>query len=64
MPASGFSRRLPQLALTLIHHAVFFSLQALSWTHVLHTLLRIDTSDGGARLSVGFIWIIAMYLHG
>ena len=44
------------VALTLIHHAVFFSLEALSWTHVLHTLLRIVVSSA---VSVGFIWIIA-----
>ncbi len=44
------------VALTLIHHAVFFSLEALSWTHLPHTLLRIAVSSA---VSVGFIWIIA-----
>ena len=36
--------------------AVFFSLEALSWTHALHTLLRIVVSTA---VSAGFIWIIA-----
>ncbi|WP_290540644.1 rod shape-determining protein MreD [Alistipes sp.] len=44
------------VALTLVHHAVFFSLEALSWTHVLHTLTRITVST---TVSVVFIWIIA-----
>ena len=44
------------VALTLIHHAVFFSLEALSWIHLPHTLLRIAVSSA---VSVGFIWIIA-----
>ena len=44
------------VALTLIHHAGFFSLEALSWTHLPHTLLRIAVSSA---VSVGFIWIIA-----
>lgn len=44
------------VALTLIHHADLLSLEALSWTHVLHTLLRIVVSSA---VSVGFIWIIA-----
>ena len=53
---AGFAAIPIGLALTLIHHAVFFSLEALSWTHVLHTLLRIVVSSA---VSVGFIWIIA-----
>ena len=44
------------VALTLIHHAVFFSLEALSWIHLPHTLLRIAVRSA---VSVGFIWIIA-----
>ena len=44
------------MALTLVHHAVFVSLEALSWTHALHTLLRIVVSTA---VSAGFIWIIA-----
>ena len=44
------------VALTLVHHAVFFSLEALSWTHALHTLLRIVVSTA---VSAAFIWIIA-----
>ena len=39
-----------------LHHAVFFSLEALSWIHLPHTLLRIAVSSA---VSVGFIWIIA-----
>ena len=44
------------VVLTLIHHAVFFSLEALSWSHLPHTLLRIVASSA---VSVIFIWIIA-----
>ena len=40
----------------LITYLVFFSLEALSWTHALHTLLRIVVSTA---VSAGFIWIIA-----
>ena len=43
------------LTLTLIHHTIFFLLEALSWSHLLHTLLRIVVSSA---LSVAFGWII------
>lgn len=42
--------------MVLLHHAVFFSLEALSWSHLMHTLLRIVVST---VVSVGFIWVIA-----
>ena len=44
------------VVMTLVHHAVFFSLESLSWVHVLHTLTRIAVSTVA---SVVFIWIIA-----
>lgn len=44
------------IALVLIHHFTFFSLSALSWTHLLHTLLRLAVSS---VVTVGFIWLIA-----
>lgn len=43
------------VVLVVIHHAVFFSLEALSWTHAARTLLRIALSSA---VSVGFIWLI------
>lgn len=43
------------LTLTLIHHAIFFLLEALSWTLLLHTVLRIAISSA---VSVAFGWII------
>lgn len=43
------------LTLTLIHHTIFFLLEALSWSHLLHTLLRIVVSSA---VSVAFGWII------
>ena len=44
------------IVLVLLHHAVFFSLEALSWKHVVRTLVRIVVSGA---VSVAFIWIIA-----
>ena len=43
------------VAMVLLHHALFFLLEALSWAHVLHTLVRILVSSA---VSVGFIWLI------
>ena len=40
----------------LVHHAVFFSLEALSWAHIVRTIVR--TVASGA-VSVAFIWVIA-----
>lgn len=44
------------IVLVLVHHFVFFSLSALSWTHILHTALRLVVSSA---VTVGFIWLIA-----
>lgn len=43
------------LTLTLIHHALFFVLEALSWSHLGHTLVRIVISSA---VTVAFGWII------
>ena len=44
------------IVLVLVHHAVFFSLEALSWAHIVRTIVR--TVASGA-VSVAFIWAIA-----
>ena len=44
------------LLLTILHHTVFFLLEALSWGHLFHTVLRIAVST---VVSTAFIWIIA-----
>ena len=45
------------LALTvLLHNAIFFYLEALSWSHALLTLLRLGVS---AAVGVSFCWLIA-----
>ena len=44
------------LALTIIHHTIFFLLEALSWSLMPHTILRIVISSA---ISVAFGWIIA-----
>ena len=44
------------VVLTLLHHAVFFLLEALSWEHVLHTVVRIVVSS---VVTVAFVWIAA-----
>ena len=44
------------VVLTLLHHAVFFLLEALSWDHVLHTVVRIVVSS---VVTVAFVWIAA-----
>lgn len=44
------------LVITLIHHALFFSLEALSWVHLPHTLLRIVVSSA---VTVVFVWFAA-----
>ena len=40
----------------LIHNAIFFYMEALSWSHALLTLLRLCTS---AAVGVLFCWLIA-----
>lgn len=44
------------LVMVLLHHAVFFALEALSWAHVLRTLLRIAVSSA---VTLFFAWIIS-----
>ena len=44
------------IVLVLVHHAVFFSLEALSWAHIVRTIVR--TVASGA-VSVAVIWVIA-----
>ena len=44
------------IVLVLVHHAVFFSLEALSWAHIVRTIVR--TVASGA-VSAAFIWGIA-----
>ena len=43
------------LVLTLVHHTIFFLLEALSWGLLPHTILRILLSSA---LSVAFGWIV------
>lgn len=43
------------LTLTLIHHTIFFLLEALSWRLLGHTVLRIVISSA---VTVAFGWII------
>ena len=40
-------------AMVFIHSVIYFFLEALSWDHILRTLLRLLVSDLGAIL---FIW--------
>ncbi len=44
------------VVLVVMHHTLFFLLEALSWSQLPHTLLRIFLSS---TLSAGFIWLIA-----
>lgn len=44
------------LLMILMHHTVFFLLEALSWEHLLHTVIRILVSS---LLTLAFVWIIA-----
>ena len=45
------------LALTVVlHNAIFFYMEALSWSHALLTLLRLGVS---AAVGVFFCWLIA-----
>ena len=52
------SRRFLEYLVTMVavHHALFFLLESLSWSHLLHTVVRIAVSGA---VSVGFIWLIA-----
>lgn len=44
------------IVLVLVHHTIFFFLEALSLSHVLHTIVRIVVSS---IVSICFIWLIA-----
>ena len=44
------------IVLVLVHHAVFFSLEALSWAHIVRTIV---CSVASGAVSVGFLWVIA-----
>ena len=44
------------LLLTLIHHTAFFLLEALSWSRLPLTVLRIAAST---LLTAAFLWLIA-----
>lgn len=43
------------VVLVLLHHTLFFLLEALSWAHLPHTLLRIVVSSAVSVLFVGII---------
>lgn len=43
------------LLMILVHHTVFFLLEALSWSHLLHTVIRILLSS---LVTMAFVWII------
>ncbi len=42
----------------LLHHVIFFSFEALSWSHVWQTVLRIIIST---TVTIGFSWLIARF---
>lgn len=44
------------IIMVFLHHLIFFSLEALSWSHILHTAARVVVSS---IASVLFIWIVA-----
>lgn len=44
------------IVLVVLHHVVFFSLEALSWDHVLRTVVRIIASGA---VSVTGVWLTA-----
>lgn len=44
------------IVLVVLHHIVFFSLEALSWSHVLRTVVRIIASSA---VSVAGVWLAA-----
>lgn len=41
--------------LVVVHHAVFFSLEALSWSHILRTAVRIIASSS---VTVAAVWLV------
>lgn len=44
------------VTMVLVHHLLFFVLEALSWTQLFHILIRLVVSGA---VSVGFIWLLA-----
>ncbi|MEG2370030.1 MAG: rod shape-determining protein MreD [Alistipes sp.] len=44
------------LIMVLLHHAVFFLMESLSWVPILRTLLRVMVSS---TVSILFIWLVA-----
>lgn len=42
------------VVMILIHHSLFFTLEALSWHHLLRTILRILLSGAGTLCFIGF----------
>ena len=42
------------VAMVVLHHAIFFFMESLSWIHVARTLLRIMLSSGGTLF---FVWL-------
>lgn len=44
------------ILMVVLHHTLFFLFEALSWSHLFFTVVRIVASS---ILSVGFVWIIA-----
>ncbi len=43
------------IVLVAVHHAVFFSLEALSWSHIVRTVLRIVASGS---VTVAAVWLL------
>jgi len=41
--------------LVLVHHTVFFSMEALSWSHLLRTLVRVVASGS---VTVAAVWLL------
>ena len=42
--------------MVVVHHFLFFILEALSWAQLFHTLVRLVVSSA---VTVGFIWLLA-----
>ncbi|MDE6046467.1 MAG: rod shape-determining protein MreD [Alistipes sp.] len=44
------------VVLVLVHHTVFFTMEALSWSHVLRTVVRIIASGA---VTVAVVWLLS-----
>lgn len=44
------------IVLVLVHHTVFFALEALSWSHILRTAVRIIASGA---VTVAVVWLLS-----